>query len=166
LEFAHRRPPCIPTAGDRLRACPTDGLGSCPTVGPGCDCAVRRSAACQAVEAGRRARTCHPVAFAGLAAGATCAAAVARQQRCCRTALQRLRLVLTRGTNRPASGGEPGGAQAVGKEIIKVAPRPGGDSTRISPPLWTIRLWAIDRPRPVPPSRCLVVKNGSKIRPR
>ena len=50
--------------------------------------------------------------------------------------------------------------------MVMVVPAPAGEKAR-SLPLWPAKIrLAMERPRPVPPRSDLVVKKGSKIRPR
>ena len=51
------------------------------------------------------------------------------------------------------------------KQTVKVVPWPGSLSTSMQPPNWRTIAKTVERPRPVPLSTSLVVKNGSKMRP-
>ena len=59
-----------------------------------------------------------------------------------------------------------GAAGRAGSRTVNRAPRPGSDSTSMVPPCDLTMPWLIASPRPVPWPIGLVVKNGSKIRPR
>jgi hypothetical protein len=56
------------------------------------------------------------------------------------------------------------GANARGSHNSTVVPRPSWLVSRSAPPAWVTRVWAMDRPRPVPLPTGLVVKKGSTAR--
>jgi hypothetical protein len=73
----------------------------------------------------------------------------------------------------PVAGAGGGGAgctagalSATGSPMVKVEPAPGLLSTVSVPPSWVTMPWQMDRPSPVPVPSGLVVKKGSKMRPR
>ena len=60
------------------------------------------------------------------------------------------------------TGAVAGALAAAGKQRRKVVPLPSAVSMLMPPPDWVTMPYTVDKPRPVPLSFGLVVKNGSK----